>query len=44
VPQRKKDTFKASGLQADIPKMLMVHHQDIAVEMSTHLQATQWEI
>jgi hypothetical protein len=44
LPQRKKGKFKASGVKADIPRMLMVHHQDIALEMSTRLQAAQWEI
>jgi hypothetical protein len=44
LPQRKKDKFKASGFKADIPRMMMVHHQDIAVEMSICLQAAQWEI
>jgi hypothetical protein len=29
---------------ADIPRMLMVHHQDVFVEMSTRLQTTQQEI
>jgi hypothetical protein len=43
-PQRKKDKFKASGVKADIPMMLMVNHQVVAVEMSTRLQAAQWEI
>jgi hypothetical protein len=44
LPQRKKDKFKASGIKANIPWMMMVHHQDIAVEMSIHLQAFQREI
>jgi hypothetical protein len=44
LPQRKKGKFKASGVKADIPRMLMVHHQDVALEMSTHLQAAQREI
>jgi hypothetical protein len=37
LPQRKKDKFKTSGVKADVPKMLMVHHQDVFVEMSIHL-------
>jgi hypothetical protein len=37
LPQRKKNKFKASGDKADVPKMLMEHHQDVIVEMSTHL-------
>jgi hypothetical protein len=27
-----------SGVKADVSRMLMVHHQDVSVEMSTHLQ------
>jgi hypothetical protein len=41
LSQRKKNKFKTSGVKADIPRMLMVHHQDVAVEMSTHLQVAQ---
>jgi hypothetical protein len=26
LPQRKKNKFKTSGVKADVPKMLMVHH------------------
>jgi hypothetical protein len=33
--------FKASGVKTDVPRMLMVHHQDVFVEMSTRLQTTQ---
>jgi hypothetical protein len=44
LPQRKKNKFIASGVKADIPRMLMVHHQDVFVEMSTHLQTAQQEI
>jgi hypothetical protein len=44
LPQRKKDKFKTSGVKADVPMMLMVHHQDMYVEMSIHLQAAQQEI
>jgi hypothetical protein len=40
LPPRKKSKFKTSGVKADVPRMLMVHHQDVAVKMSTHLQAT----
>jgi hypothetical protein len=43
-PQRKKNKFKVSGVKADVPRMLMVHHQDVFVEMSTHLQTAQQEI
>jgi hypothetical protein len=44
LPQRKKNKFKVSGVRADVPRMLMVHHQDVFVEMSTHLQTSQQEI
>jgi hypothetical protein len=37
LPQRKKNMFKVSGVRADVLRMLMVHHQDVFVEMSTHL-------
>jgi hypothetical protein len=29
LPQRKKNKFKASGVKADVPRMPMVHHQDV---------------
>jgi hypothetical protein len=38
------DKFKTSGVKANVPRMLMVHHQDMSVEMIIHLQATQQEI
>jgi hypothetical protein len=41
LPQRKKNKFKTSRVKADVLRMLMVHHQDVVVEMSTHLQAAQ---
>jgi hypothetical protein len=41
LPQRKKNKFKTSGVKAVVPRMLMVHHQDV---MSTHLQTAQQEI
>jgi hypothetical protein len=44
LPQRKKNRFKTSGVKADVPRTLMVHHQDVVVEMRTHLQAAQQEI
>jgi hypothetical protein len=37
LPQRKKNKFKVFGVKADVPRMLMVHHQDVFVEMSTRL-------
>jgi hypothetical protein len=44
LQQRKRNKFKVSGVKVDVPRMLMVHHQDVFVEMSTHLQTTQQEI
>jgi hypothetical protein len=44
LPYRKKDQFKAYGVKKDIPKMEMVHHQDVTVELSTRLLAAQREI
>jgi hypothetical protein len=41
LPQRKKNKFKVSGVRTDVPRMLMVHHQDVFVEMSTRLWTTQ---
>jgi hypothetical protein len=41
LPHRKKDKFNTSGVKADVPRMLMVHHQDVSVEMSICLQAAQ---
>jgi hypothetical protein len=38
------DQFKAYGLKRDIPRMEMVHHQDVTVELSTHLLTAQHEI
>jgi hypothetical protein len=44
LPYRKKDQFKAYGVKEDIPRMEMVHHQDVTVELSTCLLAAQHEI
>jgi hypothetical protein len=44
LPYRKRDQFKAYGVKKDIPRMEMVHHQDVTVELSTHLLAAQREI
>jgi hypothetical protein len=44
LPYRKKDQFKAYGVKKDISRMEMVHHQDMAVELSTHLLTAQHEI
>jgi hypothetical protein len=40
LPYRKKDQFKAYGVKKDIPRMEVVHHQDVMVELSTRLLAT----
>jgi hypothetical protein len=42
-PQRNKNKIKVSGVKADVPMMLMVHHQDVFMETSTHLQTAQQE-
>jgi hypothetical protein len=44
LPYRKKDQFKAYKVKRDIPRMEMVHHQDAAMELSTHLLTAQHEI
>jgi hypothetical protein len=44
LPYRKKDQFKAYGVKRDIPRIEMVHHQNVAVELSTRLLTAQHEI
>jgi hypothetical protein len=44
LPNRKKDQFKAYRVKRDIPRMEMVHHRDVAVELSTRLLTAQHEI
>jgi hypothetical protein len=44
LPYRKKDQFKAYGIKRDILRMEMVHHQDVAVELSTRLLTAQHKI
>jgi hypothetical protein len=44
LPYRKKDQYKAYGVKKDIPRMEMLHHQDVAVELSTRLLTAQHEI
>jgi hypothetical protein len=44
LPYQKKDQFKAYGVERDTPRMEMVHHQDVAVELSTHLLTAHHEI
>jgi hypothetical protein len=41
---RKKDQFKAYGVKKDVPRIEMVHHQDVAVELSTRLLTAQHKI
>jgi hypothetical protein len=44
LPQRNKDKFKTSRVKIDVPRMLTVHHQDMSMEMSIHLQAASQDI
>jgi hypothetical protein len=44
LPHWKKDQFKAYEVKKDIPRMEMVYHQDVAVELSTRLLTAQHEI
>jgi hypothetical protein len=44
LTQWKKDKFKASRVMKDVLRMDMVHHQNMMVELSARLLATQWEI
>jgi hypothetical protein len=44
LPYWKKDQFKAYRVKKNIPRMEMVHHQDVAVELSTHLLTAQHKI
>jgi hypothetical protein len=44
LPYRKKYQFKAYRVKRDIPRMEMVHHQDVTVELSTRLLTAQHEI
>jgi hypothetical protein len=44
MPYRKKDQFRAYEVKKDVPRMEMVHHQDVTVELSTCLLAPQHEI
>jgi hypothetical protein len=44
LPDRKKDQFKAYGVKKVVPRMEMVHHQDVMVELSTRLLAAQRKI
>jgi hypothetical protein len=44
LPYRKKDQFKTYKVKKDIPRMEMVHHQDVAVDLSTRLLIAQHEI
>jgi hypothetical protein len=44
LPYRKKDWIKAYGVKKDIPRVEMVHHQDVTVELSTRVLVAQHEI
>jgi hypothetical protein len=44
LPYRKKDQFEAYRVKRDIPRIEMVHHQDVTVELSTRLLTAQHEI
>jgi hypothetical protein len=44
LPYRKKNQFKAYRVKRDIPRIEMVHHQDVTVELSNYLLAAQREI
>jgi hypothetical protein len=44
IPQWKKDQFKVLGVKKDIPRMEMVHYQDVTLELSARLLVAQWEI
>jgi hypothetical protein len=44
LPQKKKDKFKTSTVKNDVPRMETVHHQNVTVELSTCLLATQREV
>jgi hypothetical protein len=44
LPYRMKHQFKAYGVNKDVPRMEMVHDQDVMVELSTHLLSAQREI
>jgi hypothetical protein len=39
-----KDQFEAYGVKKDIPRMEMVHQQDLTMELSTRLLVAQCEI
>jgi hypothetical protein len=43
-PAGKKDKFKAIGVKKDVPRIEMVHHQDMTLELSACLLAAQREI
>jgi hypothetical protein len=41
IPQWKKDQFKVLGVKKDIPRIEMVHYQDVTLELSACLLAAQ---
>jgi hypothetical protein len=44
MPQWKKEQFKVIGVKKDIPRMEMVHHQNVTIELSVRLLSAQREI
>jgi hypothetical protein len=44
ILQQKKDQFKVPGVKNGIPKMEMVHYQEVTLELSARLLAAQREI
>jgi hypothetical protein len=44
LPYRKKDQSKAFGVKKDVPRMEMVHHQDVPMDLGTRLLIAQCEI
>jgi hypothetical protein len=44
LPYWKKDQFKSYEVKKDVPRMEMVHHQDVTVELSSNLLPAQCEI
>jgi hypothetical protein len=44
LPYKNKGQFKVYGVMKDVSRMEMVHHQDVTVELSTHLLGSQRKI
>jgi hypothetical protein len=43
-PQRKKNTFKVSGVKNDVPKTMTIHSQNLNVQLSSRFHTAQKEI